>query len=86
MIVLKVVLNAEAAWPDLREKLRDGSAVWLGEKGAVTVGGLPGGMESGNPSVAIRIDAPDGRVVVAETSLRLFLQAAAALRGRYGEP
>ena len=92
MIVLHVIMDLEGAWPELEAKLRDGSAVWLGapeeeggRTGDMTVGGLPRGMTSGNPSVAIRIDLPDGRVVVAETSLRLFLAAAAALRARYGE-
>jgi hypothetical protein len=43
---------------------------------------LAGGMAGGRPSVAIRLDLPDGRTVVAETSFRLFMTAAAALKAR----
>lgn len=49
-----------------------------------TVTSLSGGMSSGAPSVAIILDLPDGRKVLAETSLRLFLSAARALRAKYG--
>jgi hypothetical protein len=42
--------------------------------------------ESGKPSVALGFELPDGRWVLAETSLALFLTAAEALRARYGDP
>ncbi len=44
---------------------------------------LSGGMESGLPSVALACELPDGKVFFAQTSLRLFLAAADALRARY---
>jgi hypothetical protein len=40
-------------------------------------------MASGKPSVMLRIDLPDGRVVLAETSLRLFAAAAHAFASNY---
>ena len=43
------------------------------------------GMASGKPSVAFRFDLDDGRVVVAQTSMRLFLLAADMCRARFGE-
>lgn len=46
---------------------------------------LPHGMQSGKPSAMIRIDLPDGRSVVAETSVANLLVIFAALRGRYGD-
>lgn len=46
--------------------------------------GLKAGMASGKPSVAIRLDLPDGKVVIAETSLALFLGAASALHTKFG--
>lgn len=52
----------------------------------ITVAGLTGGMTSGKPSVALLVPLPDGRTVVAETSLALFLTAADALRSRHGDP
>ncbi len=42
---------------------------------------LPAGMSSGAPSVMIRLDLPDGRIVLAETSAALFVSAGAAVRG-----
>lgn len=45
----------------------------------ITVGSLTSGMESGKPSVAFCFTLPDGRVVVAETSLALFVAAARGL-------
>lgn len=80
---LNIVLNGDDAWPDLKEKDLKGDLLWLKEDFAVTC--LSGGMTSGRPSVAIRIDLPDGRTVVQETSLRLFLMAADAFRAKYGE-
>lgn len=81
---LAVIPNADGAWPDLAD--REIHHV-TEEEGSIAVAGLAGGMESGAPSVAIRIDCPDGEtVVVAETSLRLFLTAADALKARYGDP
>lgn len=48
-----------------------------------TITTLAGGMDSGLPSVAIILDLPDGRKVLAETSARLLLGAAEAIRIRY---
>lgn len=50
------------------------------------VGGIPQGMASGAPSVAIIIPLPDGSVVFAETSLALFVSAADVLRAAYAPP
>lgn len=72
MAHLQVVLDIEGKWPDLADKT-------LLHVQDFAVGGLAGGMESGKPSVAIRIDLPTGQVVFAETSLALFLTAADAL-------
>lgn len=81
MPVLHINLD-EPAWPELanmREKI-------ISTTEPIGVTGLHGGMESGLPSVALRIDLPDGRVVIAETSLALFLTAADALKARFGDP
>lgn len=40
---------------------------------------------SGLPAVAIRIELPDGRVMVAQTSALLFVSAARAITGKYPE-
>lgn len=51
----------------------------------IEVGGLPRGMTSGRASVSFCFTLPDGRVVLAETSMRLFKVAADALYGVLGE-
>lgn len=84
MPVMKVILD-EPTWPDLEAKAD--RLTWLteNEREPIQIGALEGGMIDGRPSVAIRIDLPDGRIVVAETSLRLFQVANAALLGRFGD-
>lgn len=49
----------------------------------ITVVGMPNGMQSGDPSVLIRIPLGEGREVIAETSLRLFYTAGRALKAHY---
>ncbi len=83
MIGLNIVLDREPTWPDLAEKLAQGR---LHHATLAGVGGLPDGTTGGKPTVALRIDLPDGSSVVAETTLALFLSAADALRGRFGDP
>jgi len=72
-------LDGDAAYPDLPTR----EVIHLRET-TIGVTALAGGMASGRTSVALRLDLPDGRVVLAETSLRLLLAAADALRARYG--
>ena len=82
MPVIDVYRNGEGLWPDLPTKVVHHVR---NDIGAIAMAGLPGGMEKGRTSVSIRIDLPNGEVVIAETSLRPLLQAAAAFRGWYGE-
>ncbi len=84
MPIMKVILE-EPTWPDLADK-RD-QLTWLNGNDdlPIQIGALEGGMRGGAPSVAIRFDLPDGRIVVAETSLKLFQMANAALLGRFGD-
>ena len=78
---LDIHLDGDKCWPDLEAKREQ--IIHVTEH--LEVAALSGGMQSGRPSVALRIDLPDGRVVIAETSMRLFLGAARAFRARYGE-
>lgn len=90
MIALEVNLDndGEAVWPDLKDR-----AVIEGDFAAIT--GLRDGTTSGQPTVMIRIelsepvatrDAEEASVIVAQTTLALFLIAADALKARYGDP
>jgi hypothetical protein len=82
---LHLILDGEGAWPDLAKA--EAVVIHLADDAVVAVAGLAGGMQSGKPSVAFRIDLPeDGHIVLWETSLALFLSAADALKARYGDP
>jgi hypothetical protein len=79
--VLRIEMDGDGVWPDLADKL---DRVVRMETGRMT--SLPDGMTSGKPSVMLRIDLPDGQIVLYEMSLRLFLTAADAFKARYGDP
>lgn len=83
---LHLVMDAEADWFRGLEGTPADQIIHVGEEAYIEVGGLPGGMASGKPSVAFCIPLPDGRVVIAETSLALLLTAGDALKARYGDP
>src|SRR5262245_29180425 len=76
---LRIVLDGEGAFPELA----DASKVIHIQDFAVTA--LEAGMESGRPSVAFIFELPDGKVVFAETSMRLFQLAAQAFKTKYGD-
>jgi uncharacterized protein (UPF0371 family) len=44
---------------------------------------VDGGIASGKPSVALRLELPDGRAIIAETSAALFCAAARVIMARY---
>lgn len=69
---LKIILDGDGAWPDLKNK----EIIHITE--GIQVALLKRGMKSGASSISIRFDLPDGKTVVAETSLKLFIQAVAA--------
>lgn len=70
-ISLGVHINGDDCWPDLAEKgFIAGSFVAIAR--------LSKGTVSGKSSVTVRIELPDGRTVLAETSLALLRQAVAA--------
>ena len=80
MTVLNVLLQGDGAKPEWA----DGRTIHRIDD--FTVAALPSGMVSGRPSVSFLIDLPNGEAVMAETSLALFLTAADAIRGTYGDP
>lgn len=80
MIPLIIDMRGDNAWPDLKDK----PLIHLGNGAPpIRVAVLEGGLTSGRPSVAIRLDLPDGQTVVAETSARLFCTAAKAIMGKF---
>lgn len=82
MLAMDIKLDGDGIWSDLEDGKRPIHRV---DDGVLRICTLKGGMQGGNPSVAIRLDLPNGETVVAQTSVRLWQQAAAAMRGRYGD-
>lgn len=77
MIGMSVILNGDGAWPDLPT----GDKLISMELGDLAV--LNKGTTSGKPSVAFRLDLPDGRTVVAQTTARLLVSAARMIEAKY---
>lgn len=99
MIALSIILDTSqtphTALAELvqRTGVRDGQAlvdeghlVYMQEDANISVGAMPEGTESGAPAVSFCFALPDGKVAVAETTLKLFLMAADAFKARYGDP
>ena len=80
--IISLNLDGDGAWPDLMDR----GVTHLGDGTEIGLCVLPGGMTSGRPSVAFRLDLPDGGVVVAEASWRALATAAQAIATRYGWP
>lgn len=77
MPTLRIILDGDGCWPDADPAQPH---VHFDQQTALAVARLPGGMSSGNGSVSIRLDMPDGSIIIAQTSERLFLAAADAFR------
>jgi hypothetical protein len=77
MAAIRVHPNWVDCWPEiaLRKKID-----LLGSEAApIQLALIPGGMSNGESSLVIRIDLPDGQVVLTQASLPSFLEAAKAL-------
>lgn len=82
---MKLILDGDGAWSELISQGRESDIIHLPEP-KIEVCVLAHGMASGAPSIAMRIDLPDGKVVIAETSWALFAAAARGIAARYGWP
>jgi hypothetical protein len=79
MIALSII-------PDLEGKLKGDPEDCVEPVGLLVIGGLGRGTMEGNPVAVIAAKLPDGKTLVAQTSLKLFLTAADALKAKYGDP
>jgi hypothetical protein len=75
---LSLNLSGDGAWQDLADR----EVIHL-QGVDIGVAVLDAGLASGRPSVAIRIDLPDGKTVIAETTARLFVSAGRMIVGRF---
>ena len=78
-------LDGDNAWPDLKGRKGDPFIYEVPKDSPLQMATFPSGMKSGRASAMIRVDLPDGKVILIETSVACFLTAAAAMRGRFGE-
>lgn len=83
MVHVRILLDGDGSWPDLTDKSK---VIEVGTNAVLQFAGLPHGMSSGKPSIKLRLDLPDGKAVLAQTSLALLLMVADAFRARYGDP
>lgn len=85
---LIVKLSGERpAWPDLSDHLQDVIHIANDPVRMPELAVLEGGMASGKPSVALRIDLPDtAQVVVLELSWDTLALAVRAIAARVGWP
>lgn len=85
MIPMRIVMDVEENPIMTKEEL--GSRLFPDDLPIVTaLGVLTAGTDSGRPVVIVRIDLPDGKIVLGQTSLRLFQGASTAFAARYGVP
>jgi hypothetical protein len=71
--------DGDGCWSDLKERPFEHGLL-------VGIAALEAGMVTGRPSVMLRVETDDGRVILAETSLRLLSAAVRAFVARYGDP
>ena len=79
---IHVNVKGDNAWIDLRQRIEANDPTIIQAMGNGVIWHLTilaGGMKSGKYSVGLRLDLPDGRVVVTETSWEAFKAAFAAL-------
>ena len=77
--IIRLILDGDGAFSDLAG--HEDRIIHL--TGVFTIASLEKGMVGGAPSIAIRIDLPDGKTVIQETSVRAFMTAAEALKAKY---
>lgn len=72
MEMLRISLDADNAWPDLKEA--DAPAVVQGDVQGVAL--MENATIQGNPTVWVRLELPDGTVVLGQITAKLFCGAA----------
>lgn len=70
-------LDQDGCWPDVGVKQQAG--LLKTSETPIGMALLLAGMKDGRPSVSLRIDLPDGQLVLAQTSLRLLSSAVRAM-------
>ena len=74
MVTMRLRERPEGAFADVEQH------AIIETKTPIHVIRLPKGMKSGASALILRVDLPDGRVVAAKTTVKLFLEVADAIR------
>lgn len=64
-LIVTIHKDAAGAWPDMNAELTIGAEL-------VSVACIPGGMNDGSTSIAMRCELNDGRTAIVQTSLALL--------------
>ena len=82
MLTFHTILEPDEHWDDLLEK----EVIYFGnEAPPIEVVAMPEGMASGRTSISMRLDLPDGRVVIVETALYELARVVRTLQEQFGE-
>ena len=82
MLRFHPILESKDHWGDLLEK----EVIYLGnEANPVQIVAMSEGMASGRTSISLRLDLPDGRVVILETALYELARVVREIQERFGE-
>lgn len=86
MAIIDLYLEGDGAFPELKDEITAGRYEHLSDNDTIKLSLLDSGMKSGKPSVIMAFRLPiSGKLVLAETSLRLLQTAMAAINERYGD-
>lgn len=82
---LRIVLDPESSGLDLPIREDASNLIHIANDDDAVISGLPDGMQGGKPSMMIGLTLPDGKVVIWETSWRLFAAAFWAFAAKFGD-
>lgn len=82
MLKFHTILDPDEHWDDLLEK----EVIYFGnEAPPVEIVAMSKGMASERTSISLRLDLPDGRIVIVETALYELARVVQTLQEQFGE-
>ncbi len=82
MLTFDTILDPEEPWEDLLDK----EVIYFGNEAApIEIVAMSEGMASGRTSISMRLNLPDGRVVIIETALYELARVVDTIQERFGK-
>ena len=82
MLTFHTILDPKEPWDDLLDR----EVIYFGNEAAtVEIVAMSEGMASGRTSISMRLDLPDGRVVIVETALYELDRVVKTIQEQFGE-